>query len=375
MTHRYTVRTRTGFLQNIANSFAGALIGLLLFVASFVVFWFNEGRVNPATVARDSLPLVAGAVDPAIDGRLVAVSGTLASSAMVGDPGLLRPGAYLALERKVYMYAWAERQETRTRNEIGGSTTRETVYVYEREWTTDPEDSSRFRRQGHVNPEMPIRSMTLKPAEAAIGAYRLDPALLTLPDAQTIGLDTTTVDLDGDWLLEGGEIVSRSGATRSPQIGDLRISYGAVPNSLLVTLFARIAGDRLVPYSAEGVTLFRAFTADRETAIGILDQEFHVSRWIVRLLCFGMMWVGLMLSLGPVTSFLNVLPALGRVTGCLFSVAALGFALLLSAVTIVVATVAHNVVLLLVLGGMLVGGFVLYGRRGATQNSRRHVAR
>ena len=44
MADRYTEVTRTGWGKRIGQSLSGALIGGLLFLASFVLLWWNEGR-------------------------------------------------------------------------------------------------------------------------------------------------------------------------------------------------------------------------------------------------------------------------------------------------------------------------------------------
>jgi hypothetical protein len=361
---RITVRTRTGLFQNIANSFIGALIGVLLFLGSFVVLWINEGRTNPATIARTSIPITTAAIAPDAEGRLVAATGTLETGEKLGDAGRLRPGDYLMLERTVEMYAWEEKKEERTRNEIGGGTTKETVYSYSKSWTTNPENSSNFQsRSGHENPKLPIEGATWKPKAATLGAYRLDPAALEMPDAQPVPLNSETVDPDDRWFLENGLLYSRQGSQGSPRIGDVRLSYTAVANNIDVTLFAQAAGDQLVPHPAKGVTLFRAFTQDRESAIATYNTEFQITVWLIRMGGFLMMWIGLILGLSPINTVLNILPPIGRASGCLIAGVMFVIAAILSAVTILVAIIAHNVLLMLLVLLLIAGGFWLYGRR------------
>ena len=64
MPDSFTTVTRTGWGSNIMNSFVGVLFGILLFIGSFAVLWFNEGRTNMADVARNSTPVVGTSINP-----------------------------------------------------------------------------------------------------------------------------------------------------------------------------------------------------------------------------------------------------------------------------------------------------------------------
>lgn len=67
-----------------------------------------------------------------------------------------------------------------------------------------------------------------------------------------------------------------------------------------------------------------------------------------------------MLCWGPIISTLNILPILG---GCLADVAMFGVALVLWIVTVLVAMVAHNPVLLVVVLILVAGGGVVWAKR------------
>ncbi|MBV9787505.1 MAG: hypothetical protein JOZ51_04995, partial [Chloroflexi bacterium] len=167
MADQYTEVTHTGFFKNVFNSFIGALIGVLLFFGSFVVLWMNEGTVNLATIAQKSTLASAASVDPSLDGEFLAATGKLSSAETLGDETFLRPGNYLALDRSVEMYAWVEKTSSKTTKNTGGSSTTETTYTYEKQWTSNPESSSSFRHAaGHNNPELPFGSGSWKVSNA-----------------------------------------------------------------------------------------------------------------------------------------------------------------------------------------------------------------
>jgi hypothetical protein len=363
MADQYTEVTRTGFFGNLFNSFIGALLGVLLFFGSFVVLWMNEGTVNLATIADDSIPAVAASVDPAMDGKLVAATGKLATTEKLGDTSFLRPGSFLMLDRTVEMYAWVEHTSSTTTKNTGGSSTTEKTYRYEKQWTSSPERSSSFRHpSGHSNPSMPFENQSWTVNDATLGAYRVKPRELTLPDTTPVTLDAENTKLNGEWRMSSGYIVNDENALSSPDIGDIRVSYAAVPNNIDVTLFGKASGAEILPYEAKGTSLYRAFTENREGAIETLDTEYHLWLWIMRLIGFLMMWIGLSMSFDPINTALDILPFLGSAGRFITGAIMFAIAFVLSSVTIIIAIIAHNIFLMIGLLVLLVGGIMLWNR-------------
>lgn len=363
MADQYTEVTRTSFFGNLMSSFIGVLIGVLLFVGSFFVLWINEGRINLATIARKSTPIAASAVAAEMEGKLVAATGTLSTSEKLGDSGFIRPGNYLALERSVEMYAWVEHTSSTTTKNTGGSSTTETTYRYEREWTSDPESSSSFRHpSGHENPKMPVKSQTWTVQNATLDAYTIDPQELTLPDTSAIKLDEETTAASEPWHVDGEYLTNSAASVSQPRLGDVRIRYLAVPDQIDVTLFGKTSGSQIVPFEIKGDQLYRAFTENREQAIDTLNTEYKTWLWIMRLVGFLMMWIGLSLGFGPINAVLDILPFLGSMGRFLTGTLMFGIALVLSVLTILASIIAHNIFLLIGLLVIIVGGAWLWGR-------------
>ncbi|MFO7167738.1 MAG: TMEM43 family protein [Chloroflexota bacterium] len=364
MAERFTKITHTSWGSKIANSFLGALFGVLLFLGSFVVLWLNEGRTDWSAVARRSTPVAGDTVDRSADGSFVSVTGALASPETLGDEPYLRPGPYIQLERVVEMYAWVERRESETRDNVGGSSTTVTNYTYEKEWTTSPGDSSRFAYpSGHENPAMPVEGRTAAVSRASVGAYQIDLAEIDLPAADRLTLRPEMVTLAPGQRLADNAIYMGRGTPSSPQIGDVRISYRALAAGTNVTAFGTLAGDRLVPYMHRGEQQFyRALTGSREQAIGALRSEYVIMGWVLRLVGFLMMWIGLSLVFGPISAFLDVLPILGRLSGTAIGALTFGVSLVLTVVTVLIAIIAHNIVLLAGVLLLLLAGVYLWSR-------------
>ncbi len=361
MSDQFTETTYTSPLGRLGSSLGGALIGLALFIAAFPVLWFNEGRVDRGKIAQKSVAIQADQVSAS--GQLVAASGTLASDEQLGDGGYLKPGPFLTLNRNAEMYAWKENKRTSESRDSRGHTTKHTTYSYERVWTSKPANSRSFNRtEGHENPAMSITSQSSRVSAAALGAYQLDIGSLELPPAKGVNITKQLLGSDDAWTLESGFLVKRRGAISGPQIGDLRISYSAVPNNLDVTLFAKADGGRLTGWAEQGVTLYRAFTSGRDEAIATMHHEYQMQLWMMRLVGFGLLWAGLMLAVSPLTAVLNLVPLLGRIGGFVVGLVVFAVALALAVITITISAIAHNIFLLVALLALVIGSAIMLAR-------------
>ena len=365
MSDQFVKITRTSWLGNIMNSFVGVLFGIILFVIAFPVLWFNEGRTNMATVAQSSVLVDGASINAQTEGQQVAVAGPLTTSEQLGDPPYLADGDYIQLNRKVEMFAWVEHKSTDTRKDTGGSSTTTTTYTYDKQWTSSPDDAQSFEHpQGHANPPLPVPSTSLVVASANVGAYTINPAAITLPSAQDINLNSEIVTADRNSKLAGNAIFQGRGSFDAPQLGDIRISYSGVAANTQAVAFGKQQGAALVPYlTRQNDRLYRVFVnTDRAGAIQEMNTEYTVMGWILRLVGFLLMWIGLSLCFAPITAFLDVLPFLGSAGRFVIGLVSLPVALALSVITIVISILAHNILALIVVLALLIGGVMLWSK-------------
>ena len=98
----YTEVTKTGWFSRIGGSIKGIFVGFLLFIASFIVLFWNEGRADLSRVAERATEFPASEqADAALDGTLVAASGILSTDDEVSDGKYLAQGPYLSLHRSI----------------------------------------------------------------------------------------------------------------------------------------------------------------------------------------------------------------------------------------------------------------------------------
>jgi len=211
---------------------------------------------------------------------------------------------------------------------------------------------------------LPVQSTTLVVSSAHVGAYTINPADITLPNAHDINLNSEIVTTSGNRRLVGNYIMLGRGSSDTPQLGDVRISYSGVAANTQAVAFGKQQGARLVPYlTAKNDRLYRVFVnTDRAGAIQEMGTEYVVIGWILRLVGFLLMWIGLGLCFAPITAFLDVLPFLGSAGRFMIGLVALPVALALSVITIVISFLVHNILALIIVFGLLFGGVMLWSK-------------
>lgn len=368
MPNTFTTTTTTGYGNRIVNSIKGAVFGFILFIASFGLLYWNEGRVDVSDIAKTAIEVGSSDIsaDPSLTGKLISTTGIISSREIIGDNLFLQPNTFIAVERKVEMYAWKEERTTTSKTNTGGSETSETTYTYRKEWLAQPESSSNFQHpEEHENPQKSLDSSTNKVGVATIGAYGFDPLRVTLPDFEKIPLNAQNTTLT-KWVVLANDSYlfirkSENGTFENPAIGDLRVSYHALRSGFTGTIFGTLHGSRIEPYvNQEGNNLYRIFVGSREEGIATFHSEYTTMSWILRLVGFAMMWFGLLALFGPISMLLDILPVFGSLSRALIGVITFCVSLVLTIVTILVSMLIHNLVALIIALVVAVAAMIIF---------------
>jgi len=360
--------TTTGYGNRIVNSLKGVVIGLILFVASFGLLYWNEGRVDLSTIAKTATEISSATVntDPSLRGKLVSTTGVVNSNQMIGDNLFLNSDKFIAAERKVEMYSWKEESESHSQKNMGGSQTTETTYTYSKDWEENPTSSSDFKHpEGHENPQKSLDSSTNKATAATIGVYNFDPQSVTLPNFSQLPLHSQKVTLsDGATLANDSYLFirkSEGGTFDSPHIGDLRISYQVLRPGFDGTIFGTLSGSKIDPYfDQNGNNLYRLFIGTRDQAIATLHSEYSTLLWILRLVGFLLMWFGLLALFEPISVIMDFLPIFGAISRSLIGVITFLVAFVLTIMTILVSMLLHSFIALIIALVITVGAIITF---------------
>lgn len=368
MGESFSETTHTGFGKRIINSLSGFIIGPILFLASFGLLYWNEGRVDLSIIATDAT-IITAAVDSAAsassdstgaNGKLVSVTDKLSAQTPFDDNSLV-DARYAALKRQSEIYQWKETRSSETTNNTGGSSDTTTTYSYDLVWTSTRIDSKNFKQpEGHQNPDVPSGPVNLVPTHVVapdlmIGSLKITGGdSMTLPTLEPLQLTAANTKLSpNESLQEGkyiyGPVVNSTAGYGQPMVGDYRISYTVLPLGTTATVFGKLNGQAIESYiNEDNVKLFRLFTSTHDEAISQMHGEFTTTTWILRVVGLVMMWLGMMLFFNPLITIFNVLPIMGKLSGFVLGFASAVIAIVLTAITIVVSMFLHSILAIIV---------------------------
>ena len=128
-----TITEHTSWWSRLKSSFFGFLFSFVLVIAALFLLAWNEHRTlktyKGLKAAGDTVQVTpADRIDPAVDGKLVYVSGEVTSEESAHDPDFDIEAPALVLRRSVEMYQWKENKKTESRDKLGGG--KETITTY-----------------------------------------------------------------------------------------------------------------------------------------------------------------------------------------------------------------------------------------------------
>lgn len=330
------------FGNKLVGSIGWLLLGIIVFIGSFVLLYYSEGRTDYTDVAATAVD-----VEEAADSKdFVYVTRELDTPVFLGDGMFLYEDEYLVVDRTVEMYSWVEEVETEDD---------EKVYTYGMQWVEEVPDSNEFKQpRGHENLTKPIRSEKYKTNEASVGIYKIDMDEIGLPGTSPLKLNEDILMLDEyqqiikddkyDYIFDG------YGTYEEPEIGDLRIRYEVLEPMDEVTVFGRVADEKIGPHHGEAEKkLYRVFKGTKEDAMSVLKGEYTAAGWMGRIGGFILMWIGLMFILSPLSTAMELIPFLREIGKGALTMIAFVIALILTIVATIAFAILHNTVALIII--------------------------
>ncbi len=119
----FTEVTTESWFGRIQSSIKGVLFGIILFLVSFVLLFWNEGRaVKAAKTLEEGLGLVVSVasepVDSGNDGKLVHTTGEATTDETLTDPQFGVLAHAVKLRREVQMYQWTEDEHKESKKKL-----------------------------------------------------------------------------------------------------------------------------------------------------------------------------------------------------------------------------------------------------------------
>lgn len=388
---RYVKTERTSYGGRIGKAFSAAAVGFVLFLASFGVLWFNEGRsvdrIKTLNAGQNSTVSVASdAVNPQNTGALVYLSGLASTPDVLVDAELGLGFDGLRVRRVVEMYQWQENKKTTTRDELGGGQTTTTEYTYTSKWSRTVINSTRFEEsRRYRNPsQKPIADRTINANDVTLGAFPVSGAVVekmsafeTLPMttallAQANGRNAAMFEADGRYFTN---TVNMS----SPSIGDIRMWYEVVPETTFSVVAQQSDGGMLTEaiLPRGNLLLVESGQIPLENMFENARSENTLFTWLLRALGFFLMFGGLVAMLSPLAALGYVVPFIGKVLEAGTKFIAFIIALPLTLITIALAWLFFRPLIGLILlaiaifiavGGIGMARKFIAGKRAAAED-------
>ncbi len=377
----FTETTTTSWFSRLKNGLIGLILGPLLVLGMIWLLSWNEGRsVQTYRALAEGAGIVVsvenGSIDPANEGKLVHISGSVKPDGTPEDAalGVSAEGA-AGLNRKVEMYQWVEDSKSETKKTLGGGEETVTTYTYRKEWRPRRVDSADFKQADqHQNPDMPIEGERFTVATATLGAFTVDgkavadlgtdsPVKLS---ADVVGQVTSALGSDKPVKADGTTIyVSQN--RQSPAIGDLRISFSREDISAASFVGAQ-KGATIARYKASnGRELFLSAAGQVGAAdmFEAAQSENTLVTWLIRFGGLLGMFVGFVIMLSILGIIADVIPFVGSIVGFGTSIIAGILTLILGPVVIAIAWIAYRPVLAIIVIalGILMAAALIYLRR------------
>lgn len=362
---------RPGYFSRLKNSVFGFLTGIAMFILAIPFLAWNENNVYKVRQGlqegAEIVQTVSAQPESARDQQLIHISGEVTTSNGVSDPVFGLDYDMLRLRRTVEMYQWDESKESRDGN---------TRYTYKQEWSEKHHNSSNFQTPGHENPPAPPYSNEdFVAGDARLGGYRISKAQIR--NAGGVG-DLSNAQLPSQLISQGwsgghGNTFFRgTGTLSAPQIGDVRVSFKALPEGPM-SLVGIQQGDQLAAWTSSRKTLVMLVERGVQPAAQMFESAQSRNStvgWALRAAGFAAMWVGLSMCLGPLSAVLSFIPGLSGMVSKVTGIVAFAIAAVFATTTIVLSWIfVRPLVLMLIIGGVVVAALIFGRLRGAKQEA------
>lgn len=349
-----TERNEDSWLDRMKQSFAGVCIGLMLFFGSFGLLIWNEGRAvhreqDLQEGVRAVVPVASlQTVDASLNGRLVYLSGELWTNETVTDPIFNLSANVIKLQRNAEMWQWKE-----TSKKVKKSTT----YSYSKIWSSSIISSNNFHRSGHTNPsELLVEPLHLEAETAMVGVYTISDTILSQADWYTPWTQDINVSNIADASLKSAAKSDGSGGLyfgndiQTPAVGDTRVKFEAVLPDTVSIVALQEGNGRLSTFSTSRggeLLLMRRGSYSSAELFSEAESDNETTTWILRCVGFLIMFVGVVLILQPIATFVDAIPFVGdcmegTLSNCIFPLVAFVITIPLSLFTISLAWIAYR---------------------------------
>jgi len=353
----FTKVSTQSWMSRIRSSFAGIIVGIVLFIVAFPLLYWNEGRaVKRIHTLEEGQGIVvdidANHMDSANNNRLVHATALANTNEQLSDSTFRISENALKLRRIVEMYQWQQKTDSRSEKQLGGSQQTVTTYHYSKTWSTGLINSNTFEHpEGHQNPDAKeISDREMQANHVNFGEFNLPFDMVNRINAyRKLNIDPSKPlpEEYGDKIRHYNDGYYYGDTPSNPAIGDLRISFEVI-RPLTISIVAQQNGNSFQAYKTKSggtISLLQVGNFDSQAMFSQAFTENTVLTWILRFVGFLIMTIGLNLISKPLAVLADVVPFIGSIVSSISGLAAFLLAVALSFTTIAIAWLIYRPVI------------------------------
>ena len=404
----FTETRTTGYGSRLGNSCMAIPMGIILFLVATALLWWNEGRavhraqdIKQVAKTAQSIGDISNA-NTSLDGQLIHTTGTASTEDILSDDLFGIKTNALAIVRSAEYYQWKENEKHETKDKLGGKQEEIITYTYERDWTADPINSSRFKDPDYQNVNnviWEIEDMRVIASNVSFGTYILPELFISdIVSKQSDNVSPLMISADNPALKQLNENVMKAlgdnvrpeaaqvkdslayvhvfgnqvyiGFNPSkPSIGAIRLTFEQLAPSCNISLIAVPTNGTFTTFQAKhdaNEYELRVGTWTLDQMIKQANDENATLTWILRILGVIIVIAALKMIFGILVTILKLVPFLASIMnlGVSLVCGVLGF--VWSLIVIAIAWIFYRPLLgiaLLVIAAGLVYWLVIKGKK------------
>ena len=404
----FTETRTTGYGSRLGNSCIAIPMGIILFLVATALLWWNEGRavhraqdIKQVAKTAQSIGDISNA-NTSLDGQLIHTTGTASTEDILSDDLFGIKTNALAIVRSAEYYQWKENEKHETKDKLGGKQEEIITYTYERDWTADPINSSRFKDPDYQNVNnviWEIEDMRVIASNVSFGTYILPELFISdIVSKQSDNVSPLMISADNPALKQLNENVMKSLGENirpeaaqvkdslayvhvfgnqvyigfnpsTPSIGDIRLTFEQLAPSCNISLIAVPTNGTFTTFQAKHDSNeyeLRVGTWTLDQMIKQANDENATLTWILRILGVIIVIAALKMIFGILVTILKLVPFLASIMnlGVSLVCGVLGF--VWSLIVIAIAWIFYRPLLgiaLLVIAAGLVYWLVIKGKK------------
>jgi|GEM_PF-2648339 len=309
-------------LTRFAKSLRGVLTGIVLFALSLPILFLNESTVaQKHSDVQKGLRNVKSAepvVNEYLENKIVHISGVTTAQGNIIDKTFSIDYDGLKLKRIVEMLQWEEVSSLDENEKPSKDAQENASFVYSKIWSDTIINSTQFNDiENYTNPNIfSLQGKELPANDIKLGSLKLSRgSIKDLSNYESVTIGQIGASNDAYTVVEQSTMLYNGKDYANPQVGDLRVHFEVIPEQTY-TIVGEYEKGTLYPYVGNNQTLslIESGEVSREEMFIDVERTNHAISWIMRLLGTLMMFAGLWLMFGPITSLAALIPMLGRVT-------------------------------------------------------------